>query len=51
MIRKLLPEEEHHFERDPVRPHIPAFFRVTEPNETYVYHMETQLMLSSVCHT
>ena len=37
MIRKLLPEEEHHFERDPVRPHIPAFFRVTEPNETYVY--------------
>ena len=43
MIRKLLPEEEHHFEQDPVRPHIPAFFRVTEPNETYVYSFEDKI--------
>lgn len=37
MIRKILPDEQHHFRNDPVRPHIPEFFRVTEPNETYVY--------------
>lgn len=43
MIRKLLPEEEYHFERDPVRPHIPAFFRVTEPNETFVYSYNNQV--------
>ena len=43
MIRKLLPEEQHHFEKDPVRPHIPAFFRVTEPNETYVFSFEDKV--------
>ena len=43
MIRKLLPEEEHHFAKDPVRPHIPAFFRVTEPNETYVFSFEDNI--------
>ena len=43
MIRKLLPEEEHHFEKDPVRPHIPAFFRVTEPNETYIFSFEDKV--------
>jgi hypothetical protein len=43
MIRKLLPEEEHHFGQDPVRPHIPAFFRVTEPNETCVFGFEDKI--------
>ena len=40
MIRKILEEEEHHFDNDPVRPHIPAFFRVTEPNETYIFNFD-----------
>jgi len=43
MLRKILPAEEVHFEKDPVRPHIPAFFRVTEPNETYVYSFEDKV--------
>jgi len=43
MIRKLLPEEEHHFEQDPVRPHIPAFFRVNEPNETFVFGFKDKI--------
>ena len=43
MIRKLLSEEQHHFEKDPVRPHIPAFFRVSEPNETYVFSFEEKI--------
>ena len=43
MIRKILPEEQHHFEKDPVRPHIPAFFRVTEPNETYVFSFKDKI--------
>ena len=37
MIRTIQSHEHHHFDQDPVRPHIPAFFRVTEPNETYVH--------------
>lgn len=43
MIRKLLLEEQHHFERDPVRPHISASFRVTQPNETYVFSFENKI--------
>ena len=47
MIRKMLPIEESHFDNDPVRPHIPAFFRVTEPNETYV-HTNNGVKLNAV---
>lgn len=43
MIRKILPEETHHFNNDPVRPHIPAFFRTTEPNETYIYSFKDNI--------
>ena len=49
MIRKILPEEEHHFEKDPVRPHIPAFFRVTPPNETYVFSTNNIDIDSIIC--
>lgn len=49
MIRKLLPEEEHHFEQDPVRPHIPAFFRINEPNETYVHTDEHNKINAIIC--
>ena len=43
MIRKLLPEEQHHFDKDPVRPHIPALFRVTEPDETYIFSFDDKI--------
>ena len=43
MIRKILPEETHHFNNDPVRPHISAFFRTTEPNETYIFSFENNI--------
>tara|TARA_A100001011_G_scaffold205586_1_gene213734 strand:- start:625 stop:1053 length:429 start_codon:yes stop_codon:yes gene_type:complete len=43
MIRKILPEETHHFNNDPVRPHLPAYFRTTEPNETYVFSFEDKI--------
>ena len=49
MIRKILPEEEHHFEKDPVRPHIPAYFRVTPPNETYVFSTDNINIDSIIC--
>ena len=43
MIRKILSDEQHHFENDPVRPHIPTDFRVTHPNETYIYSFEDKI--------
>jgi len=49
MIRKILPEEEHIFAKDPVRPHIPAFFRVTEPNETYVHTYNGKSIDAVIC--
>jgi|TARA_R100000030_G_scaffold81325_1_gene64067 hypothetical protein len=49
MIRKILPEEEHIFDKDPVRPHIPAFFRVTEPNETYVHTYNGKSIDAVIC--
>ena len=43
MIRKILPEEHNHFDRDPVRPHIPLTFRTSDPNETYVYSYKDKI--------
>ena len=49
MIRKMLSIEESHFEKDPVRPHIPVFFRVTEPNETYVHTNNGTTINAVIC--
>tara|TARA_E500000318_G_C3544548_1_gene206064 strand:+ start:587 stop:1003 length:417 start_codon:yes stop_codon:yes gene_type:complete len=43
MLRKIHPDEQDHFIKDPVRPHIPNEFRVSEPNETYVYSFDDQI--------
>ena len=43
MLRKIHPDEQHHFVKDPVRQHIPINFRVSKPNETYVYSFDDQI--------
>lgn len=49
MIRKILPEETHIFSKDPVRPHIPASFRTTAPNETYVHTYNGKSIDAVIC--
>ena len=43
MIRKILLDEQYHFKNDPVRPHIPNDFRITSPNETYVFSFKDKI--------
>jgi len=49
MIRKIKNLEHHLFVEDPVRPHIETAFRITEPNETYVYSIDDQSIDAIIC--